>query len=203
MASSSAGCVVRTRPISAPSMGERTGRSPPLTTSLARPSVSRSSVAVIWSSPVRFAWPVSGDLICRGGSFARLPRLHDTGLLDDLRDQLLLAIGHDVHAGHARDFPDLLNKLDAQPLALGLLVRRPFEPRNRRIGNMNPGHMRPHPLRRTRRSQRPDPGQNKAFLMKPEVARARHETLEHRQVEAVLGLDELSPGGDLLAHMQS
>src|SRR6185295_6858731 len=152
MASSSEGRVMRTRPISARSTGERTGRSPPLTTSLPRPSVSKSLVAVIGSSPVRFAGPIAGDLACRGGSFARPPRLHDTGLLDDLRDQLLLAIGHDVNAGDAVDLPDLLDQLNAEPLAFGLLVRGSLQSRDHRIRNMDARHMGAHPFGRARRS---------------------------------------------------
>src|SRR5215207_798666 len=47
--------------------------------------------------------------------------LQDARLVDDLRDVLLLPVGHHMDAGDARDLAHLLDDLDAEALALHLL----------------------------------------------------------------------------------
>src|SRR5512145_1314120 len=193
---------VRTRPSFAPSIGECTARSPPVAASRSRPKASKSCAAVMSvTSPAGFAGAVAREPRRRRAALASLPSLHDTGLNDDLRNQLLLAVGHDMHARDALDLADLLDQLDAEPLALGLLVRRALQALDHRIGDVDAGDMRAHPIGRARGGERPDAGEDEAFLIEAKIAHPRHEALEERQVEAILGLDELGPGGDLLAHM--
>ncbi len=48
----------------------------------------------------------------------------------------------------------------------------------------------------------PTPTRKNAFLVRARIAHLLHEFAEHRHVEAVLGLDELRAGRDLLADME-
>ena len=58
--------------------------------------------------------------------------------------------------------------------------------------------MRAHPLRRLGGAQRTHADQDEDLLEQAEILDAAHEGLEQRHVVAVLGLNELRAGGDLL-----
>ena len=107
-----------------------------------------------------------------------------------------------MHAGHALDLADLLDELDANLLAFELLVLGPFQALDHRIGHMDARHVGAHPARAARRGQRPDADQDEAFFVQAQLAHLRHEPFQQRHVVAVLGLDELRAGGDLLGQMQ-
>src|SRR5262249_44268289 len=165
------------------------GRSKPMTTSLVAELM---TVSVMSRDP----FPC-----CAPPLRARLAVPHDAGRDDDLGDELLLAVGHDVHAGHARDLADLLDELDAKLLALALLVGGPFEALDHGIRNMDPGNVLPHPTSRPGRSQRPDADQDEALLVQPELAHPSHKSAQEAEVETILCLDELGAGRDLLGEM--
>jgi hypothetical protein len=167
------------------------GRSKPITTSLV---AELTTVSVMMRSSA---------LGAGGAGYARTAVLHDAGAVDDLRDELFLAIGHDVHAGDAVDLADLLDQLDAELLALALLVLGALEPGDdRRRGHGTPGTLPRIQRAVLAEASGPTPTRMKAFSAEPEVARLVHEAAQQRHVVAILRLDELRPGGDLLAHMQ-
>src|SRR3990172_8944813 len=93
---------------------------------------------------------------------AQQPRLPD-----DLGDQLLLPVGHDMHAADALDLAHLLDDLDAYALAfLPLPARRcALQSTDDLIRNHDAGDMRPHPLGGFGRAQRPNADQNKSALV--------------------------------------
>ena len=102
----------------------------------------------------------------------------------------------------AGDLAAFLHDLDADLLALELLVLRAFEPRDDGVGDVDAGHVGADPLGRARRGERADAGQDEALFVQPEVAHPLHEGAEERHVEAVLRLRELRAGRDLLGEPQ-
>ena len=64
-------------------------------------------------------------------------------------------------------------------------------------GIWTPGDAGAHPARGLGGGERADADQNETTLVEAHVARLGHEGLQHREVEAILGLDELRAGVDL------
>ncbi len=87
--------------------------------------------------------------------------------MHDFGDKLFLAVGHDMNAGHAFDFLDLIDDVDADPFAFGLLVLGTFQPLDNGVGNMHARYVRAHPFGRPRRSQRADTAHDETFLVEP------------------------------------
>src|SRR5882757_2937825 len=128
----------------------------------------------------------------------RHPAAENAGAFDDLGHRLLLPISHHVHAGNSRDLAQLMNQVDTQAAALDGLVLRACQTSDDRVGDVNSRHVRAHPLGRLGRSQRSDSGQHEHLLEQSQVCHPLHEFAHHRNVEAILSLDELGTGGDLL-----
>ena len=99
--------------------------------------------------------------------------LQHAGFVDDLGDVFFLPVGHDMDAGDALHLAQLLDHLDADALALGLLVAGAFEPGDDRVGDMDARDIGAHPARRLGRGQRADAGQDEAALVEAQVAHAR------------------------------
>ncbi len=124
--------------------------------------------------------------------------------MDDIRHQLLLAIGHDVHAGDALDFAHLLDDFDADLLALFLFAfpGRLAQTVDDMVRDTHAGNVLAHILRGFVRAQRADADQNVYLLVQPHITHHLHKLAEARHVIAVLGLDELRSGLHLLRQTQ-
>jgi hypothetical protein len=108
-----------------------------------------------------------------------------------------------MEAMDALDLLDLLDKVDGELLAFGLLVLGLFHPLDHGIGNMHAGHIAAHPARGLRGRQGTHADEEEGLLMQTLRPHLVHEIAEHRHVIAILRLDELRAGGDLLADMDS
>ena len=75
---------------------------------------------------------------------------------------------------------------------------RARQPLDDGVRNVHAGHVRAHPLGRLGRAQRTDADQDEHLPEQPQVLDLPHEIPEQRHVVAVLRLDELRAGGDLL-----
>src|ERR1019366_6401427 len=128
----------------------------------------------------------------------RSATLQYTGSIDDLSHRFLLTIGHDVHAADAANLANRLDQLDANTASLACLILGSFEPSDGAIGNMHAGHVVSHPLRRLCRPQGTHAREDVDLADQAERRYLLHERAPQRQVVAVLGLDELRAGGDLL-----
>jgi len=124
--------------------------------------------------------------------------LKHAGSLDDLGYRLFLAIGHDVDTADAGNFADFLYQLDADIAPFARLIGSALEARDRTVRDVHPGHVLAHPLRRLGRAQRSDAREDEYLSEQPHILRVRHERAQQGQVVAILGLDELCAGGDLL-----
>src|SRR4051812_31150633 len=124
------------------------GRSKPMTTSLVAELM---TVSVMGSKSFSLAdgggaRPGFQGCLFRGpGGAARLAVLHDAGGVDDLVHELLLAIGHDMDPGNTFDLADLLDQVDAELLALGLLVLGLLDPLQNGFRDVHAGHVVLHP----------------------------------------------------------
>src|SRR5215813_2323522 len=112
----------------------------------------------------RMRWRESG---AGPGRAARRAILYNTRVRNDVRDELFLAVGHDMDTGHAFDLADLLDQLDADLLAFELLVLRPFDAVDDRIGDVDARHIGAHPARTAGGGERSDAHQDEAFLVQP------------------------------------
>ena len=124
------------------------------------------------------------------------------GVGDDLGNQFLLAVRHQVNTGNPFHVTDALNQLDTDTLALEFLIIAALEAGDDLVGNMHAGDMAANPPRGARRGQRPDADQDETALIQPHVAHPIHIGLEPGNIKAILGLHELGPGGDLLGQAQ-
>src|SRR5258708_1015867 len=84
----------------------------------------------------------------------------DAGPLDDLRDAVLEAERHDVHAADPGDLSNLLDGLHAQLNALGgdFVALNAAEPSLDVVGHVDAGNTRAHELQDSQRPDRPHPG---------------------------------------------
>ncbi len=89
----------------------------------------------------------------------------------------------------------------AELLAFGLLVLGLFHPLEDGIGNVHARHIVLHPARGLGGGQRPDADQEERLFVQALLAHFIHEFAQQRHVVAVLGLDELRAGGNLLGDM--
>src|SRR5258707_4362637 len=78
------------------------------------------------------------------------------------------------------------------------LVLRAIETRDDGVRDVHAGDVLAHPLRRLRRAQRADAGENEDLAEEAERLDLVHEAAQQRQVIAVLSLNELGARGGLL-----
>ena len=113
--------------------------------------------------------------------FPWLAALEHAGLVDDVGNHLLLAVGHDVDTGNARNCHDLLDYLNTQLLAFTDRVGGRLEARNHRRGNVDAGNVAEDPACRGGRSEWADADDEETFLVEAEIAHPGHVALEHRR----------------------
>ena len=77
----------------------------------------------------------------------RRAALEHSAFVDDLGDIFLLSIGHYMHARHTRHGAQLLDHLDADSLALGLLIIRAVEARDHFVRYIHARDVGAHPAR--------------------------------------------------------
>src|SRR5579883_3506289 len=135
------------------------------------------------------------------GIAAGIPRdtpVEHAGAFDDFRDALFLTVRHHMNPADSGDGADFLDEIDAEiaPFARG--VSRARHARDDGVRDVQAGDVCAHPLRRLGGAQRTDADQDEYLLEQSEILDAAHEGLEQRHVVAVLSLDELRAGRDLL-----
>jgi len=104
-----------------------------------------------------------------------------------------------MHAADAADLANGLNHLDADIESLASLILGAAQTRDQRVRNMHAGDVLAHPLCRLCRAQWADACENMDLAEQTQCFHLLHETAQHRQVEAVLRLDELRARGHLFS----
>src|SRR5215831_3505853 len=120
---------------------------------------------------------------------------------EDLWDARLETRRHDVDTADPRDLEDLLDDLRAhrQPLIGHPAGRDAPQPPADLVRDPQARDVAPHVLERPQRADRPDPGQDLAAAVEPQVADLGHPARERGDVEDELRLHELRARRHLLA----
>src|SRR5215472_17128303 len=128
----------------------------------------------------------------------RRPALQHSGAVDGLGDRFFLPVRHDVNASDPLDLVYLLDQVHAKIAALARLILRAGEARDDRVGYVHARDVGAHPLGGLGRFQRPDADQDEHFIQESQLLDVAHEYFDLRDVIAVLRLDKLRAGFDLL-----
>src|SRR5215831_12697635 len=139
--------------------------------------------------------------MCMAAPGSGAGRPGEPGAGEDLRDAAGEARRHDVDAADPRYLEDLLDDLHAhrQPLVGHPVGRDPAQPPADPVRYPQARDVAPHVLQRPQRADRPDPGEDLAAPVQPEITDAGHPARERGDIEHELRLRELRAGGDLLA----
>ena len=120
-------------------------------------------------------------------------------LVEYLRYEVFLPVGHNVDPCDTRNLLDLLDHLDADALALGPRpLSRSEQPSNNGVRDYDAGNILSHPIRDPRRPERSNADEDKHALVESHVYNTLHKRPQTRNIEAVLCLNEVRSRLDLL-----
>src|SRR5215468_9718826 len=139
--------------------------------------------------------------MCTAAPGSGADRAGEPGAGENLRDAAGEPRRHDVHAAHPRYLEDLLDDLRAhgQSLVGHPVGRDAAQPPADLVRDPQARDVAPHVLERPQRADRPDPGQDLAAAVEPQVADVGHPACERGDVEDELRLHELRARRHLLA----
>ena len=121
------------------------------------------------------------------------------GTLNYFRHGIFPADGHDMNAGHALYFFDLVDDINADIDTLLLFILGPFHPLDDLVGHVHAGDEFFHVPGHAEGLGGRDSGKDRALFMEAEVPDHLHEPGKLVNVVNNLGLDKIGAVGDLLA----